>query len=369
MRSLVPAVLLIAAACGYEPRGAGRLALVLVTPVSTTVQVRDSLRLVGTPLDSVGAPMSPGAITWTSSDANVATVSAAGVVRGVGAGAATVTARAGGISGRAAVTVTRGAPGPEVLVGAGDIAGCGWEEDQATARLLDSIPGTVFTTGDNAYPNGSAQQFADCYGPTWGRHRARTRPSPGNHDHRTWGAGAYFQYFGDAAPYFYYSYDLGAWHVVSLDSEIETAAGSPQEQWLRADLAAATRRCTVAYWHRPRFSSSTGHGSDAAMQPLWQALYDAGAEIVLAGHDHVYERFAPQTPAGEADPVNGIREFVVGTGGADDYGFGTPLPNSEVRNGVTAGVLKLVLGRDSYGWQFLPVPGASFTDSGTGSCH
>ena len=327
------------------------------------------MRLLAMPLDNVGAPRVDHAITWQSSDSALATVSAAGVVRGTRVGAARVLAYAGSDSAWTSVTVTTEGPGAEVLVGAGDIAECSSPGDEATARLLESIPGTVFTAGDDAYPSGSAQNFSQCYDPTWGRVKSRTRPSPGNHDHRTAGASAYFAYFGAAAPYNYYSYDLGAWHVVSLDSEIETAAGSPQEQWLRADLAATSRRCTLAYWHRPRFSSSTGHGSNADVEPLWQALYDAGAEIALAGHDHVYERFAPQTPTGEADPVKGIREFVVGTGGAEHYGFAAPLPNSEVRDSVTAGVLKLVLSPGAYTWQFIPVAGESFVDSGTGTCH
>ncbi len=362
-------LLLLASACGREPRGAGQLARVLVNPVSTSVQVGDSVQLTATLLDSTGTPLSPGAVSWESSHIGVATVSPVGLVTGVGVGAVKVTASSGGASGWAVVTVTKTGPGPETLVGAGDIADCSLEEDEATAKLLDRIPGTVFTAGDNAYPNGTPANFADCYGPTWGRHRERTRPSPGNHDHRMSGAAGYFGYFGGAAPYYYYSYDLGAWHIVSLDSEIEAAAGSPQEQWLRADLAATTRRCTLAYWHRPRFSSSSGHGGNPGMQPLWQALYEAHAEIVLAGHNHDYERFAPQTPAGAADPTNGIREFVVGTGGAERYGFAGPLPNSEVRDSATFGVLKLVLSPGSYSWQFIPVAGAAFTDSGSGSCH
>ncbi len=362
-------MLLLAAACGYEPRGAGHLALVLVNPVSTTVKVRDSVRLLASPLDSVGAPMPPLTITWHSSDTTVATVSPAGVVRGKGTGSAKVTAGAGTVSGWAMVTVSRDPPGSEVLVGAGDIAECGRQEDEATARLLDSIPGTVFTTGDDAYPSGSARDYADCYGPSWGRHRARTRPAPGNHDHRTAQAAPYFAYFGDRAPYNYYSYDLGAWHIISLDGDLDLAAGSPEERWLREDLAVTNKRCTLAYWHEPRFSSGMMHGNDAGVQPLWQALYDAGAEVVLAGHDHEYERFAPQTPTGEADPGKGIREFVVGTGGAELYRFAAPLPNSEVRNNTAWGVLKLVLSPGAYTWQFVPVAGESFTDSGTGICH
>jgi len=362
-------LLLWLAACEYPSRGAGHLALVLVNPVSTTVQVGDRLRLLATPMDSAGAPMPPGPIVWLSSDTTRATVTTDGVVRGLDTGTVRISARSGETSGWASVTLTRSPPGAEVLVGAGDIADCSTEEDQATARLLDSIPGTVFTAGDDAYPSGSSRDFADCYGPAWGRHRARTRPSPGNHDHRTAGAAPYFAYFGDRAPYNYYSYDLGAWHIISLDGDLDVAAGSPQERWLRADLAATSRRCTLAYWHEPRFSSGTTHGSDAQVQPLWQALYDAGAELVLAGHDHEYERFAPQTPTGEADPVRGIREFVVGTGGADLYRFGAPLANSEARNSTAWGVLKLVLNPGAYTWQFIPVAGGTFSDSGTASCH
>ena len=259
-----------------------------------------------------------------------------------------------------------------VLVGAGDIADCGSDGDEATAALLDGIPGTVFTAGDNAYSNGSATDYSGCYEPSWGRHKARTRPAPGNHDYNTAGAAAYFAYFGDAAGppgRGYYSYDLGAWHIVSLNSEVDMSAGSAQETWLRADLAANPKQCTLAYWHKPRFSSGTKHGSDSETQPLWQALYDYGAEIAIAGHDHDYERFAPQTPSGTADPARGIREFVVGTGGSSHSGVGTPLPTSEASDGATFGVLKLTLGSGTYSWQFVPVAGGSFTDSGSGTCH
>jgi hypothetical protein len=259
-----------------------------------------------------------------------------------------------------------------VLVGAGDIASCGSNGDEATAALLDTIAGTVFTAGDNAYPSGTATEFARCYGPSWGRHKGRTRPSPGNHDYRTSGAAGYFEYFGaraGPAGRGYYSYDLGDWHLISLNSNISMSAGSPQERWLRADLAATTKSCVLAYWHHPRFSSSSAHGSETRTQPLWEALYDHGAEIVIAGHDHTYERFAPQTPDGRADPGRGIREFVVGTGGMSHYDFGTPLRNSEVRDNTSYGVLKLTLSRGSYTWAFVPAAGGSFTDSGSGTCH
>jgi len=260
-----------------------------------------------------------------------------------------------------------------VLVGAGDIADCSASGDEATATLLDNISGTVFTAGDNAYPDGSATNYTQCYDPSWGRHKARTRPAPGNHDYNTPGATGYFGYFGalaGASGTGYYSYDTGEWHVISLNSNISMAAGSTQEQWLRADLAASSKQCTIAYWHHPRFSSGTQHGSSTSAQPLWQALYDAGAEIVVSGHEHNYERFAPQTPTGQADPVSGIREFVSGTGGASHYNdLGTPLPNSEVRNGTTWGVLQLTLDAGSYSWQFIPVAGQTFTDAGSGACH
>ena len=196
------------------------------------------------------------------------------------------------------------------------------------------------------------------------------------HDVTSSTAEDYYRYFyrehgtivGDSAKY-YYSYDLGAWHIVVLNTILDMSAGSPQEQWLRADLAASTKTCTIAYMHYPRFSSGANHGSDSDVQPLWQALYDYGAEIAIAGHDHEYERFAPQTPSGQLDTQRGIRAFVVGTGGGGLYSFSTPLPNSEVRNSSTFGVLKLTLGNGTYSWQFVPIGGQTFTDSGSGTCH
>ncbi len=276
-------------------------------------------------------------------------------------------------------TITPGpspTPGASVtLVGAGDISTCDNDGDEATALLLDSIPGTVFTVGDNVYPDGTASQFANCYDPTWGRHKERTRPAPGNHDYNSPGAAPYYDYFGaNAGPAGrgFYSYDLGvgAWHVISLASSCSQAggceAGSPQETWLRADLAANTSSCVVAYWHHTRFSSSSGHGSDDRTEDLWQALYDAGADIIIQGHDHTYERFAKQDAVGNADP-NGIRSFVVGTGGKSQSGFDSPIANSEVRASTT-GVLKLTLRAADYDWEFVPIAGESFTDSGTGQC-
>ena len=264
-----------------------------------------------------------------------------------------------------------------VLAGAGDITNCSRTQDEATAQLLDGIAGTVITMGDNAYPDGTLDQFNNCYDPTWGRHKDRTHPSPGNHDYHVAGAAGYYTYFGAAASPLdtnctsnckgYYSYNLGEWHIIALNSEIDHSTGSAQEQWLRADLAANSTLCTLAYWHKPRFSSGK-HGNNASFQPFWQALYDYGADVVLNAHDHSYERFAPQNPTGQAEPTRGIREFVVGTGGASLYSFLSIQPNSEVRNNTTWGVLKLTLHPASYDWEFVPIAGQTFTDSGSANC-
>jgi calcineurin-like phosphoesterase family protein len=264
------------------------------------------------------------------------------------------------------------------LLAAGDIADCSSSGDEATAALLDARPaGLVATLGDNVYDRGTAKEFADCYAPTWGRHRDRTRPAPGNHDYDTFHASGYFGYFGAAAGdpvrrQGYYSYDLGSWHVIVLNSNCGGTScepGGTQERWLRADLAASGASCTLAYWHHPRFSSGSTHGSDKAVGALFQALYDAGADVVLAGHEHNYERFAPLAPSGDIDPARGIRTFVVGTGGRSHYGFGSPITGSEVRNRDAFGVLVLTLEPGRYHWQFVPEAGKKFTDSGTGTCH
>lgn len=262
-----------------------------------------------------------------------------------------------------------------VLVGAGDIADCSESGDSTTASRVASTDGTVFTLGDNAYDSGTARQFTACYGPTWGRFRGRTRPSIGNHDYETKGADGYFDYFGvRAGPRGkgWYSYDVGAWHVVALNSNcgiVGCDSGSDQAHWLRADLAAHHNECTLAYWHHARFSSDNVHGNDPAVAPFWDALYDAGADLVLSGHAHVYERFAPQTPGGRADRAHGIRQIVVGTGGESHYAFAGSRPNSQVRNAATFGVLKLTLRSGGYDWRFLAQPGATFGDSGHTPCH
>lgn len=263
------------------------------------------------------------------------------------------------------------APGPGVLVGAGDIAWCSSTGDEATAALLDGITGTVFTTGDNVYESGTPAEFANCYEPSWGRHRARTLPAPGNHDWRTTNAQGYRDYFGFGPGPLWYSYNLAGWHVIVLDSNCDKVGGcgpgSPQHTWLLNDLAADTHACTVAIWHAPRFSSGA-HGSSTATEAFWKALYQDGAELIVNGHDHNYERFAPQTPAAVADP-NGIRQFVVGTGGKTLRSFGSTVPNSEIRNSDTFGVLKLSLSPGQYSWRFLPAAGRTFSDAGSGTCH
>ena len=237
-----------------------------------------------------------------------------------------------------------------VLIGAGDIADCpDLTGAEATAKLLEANPGTVMALGDLAYPDGTAENFK-CYDKTWGRVKDRTRPAVGNHEFHSSGATYYFQYFGAAAgdpKSGYYSYDLGSWHIVVLNSECTEiggcGTGSSEEKWLRADLAAHPVGCTLAYFHKPRFSSGLNHGNDPEVGAFWQALYDFNAELILNGHDHDYERFAPQDPNGNADPKRGIREFVVGTGGKNLREFGISKSNSEVRNNDTFGVLKLSL--------------------------
>ena len=280
-------------------------------------------------------------------------------------------ARESGANAPQLVITTGVVSGDPVLVGAGDISNSG-SGDSATAALLDNIAGTVFTTGDNVYNDGTATEFNNYYNPTWGRHKSRTRPSPGNHDYNTSGATGYYNYFGaQAGPSGrgYYSFDLGNWHVVSLNSNISMSAGSAQEQWLRADLAASTKPCTIAYWHHPLFTSGANHSPSTSTRPLYQALYDYNADVAVFGHNHQYERFAPMNPNGALDNARGLRPFVAGMGGASHYGFGTIQPNSVARNSTAYGVLKFTLHANSYDWQFVPVAGQSYSDSGTGSCH
>ena len=256
-----------------------------------------------------------------------------------------------------------------VFVGAGDIANCDLLSGaRATATLLDGIEGTIFTLGDHAYAQGTKAEFRECYEPTWGRHKARTRPTPGNHDYMTDRGRPYFDYFGAAAgspKLGYYSFDLGAWHIISLNSSVP--GGVPaQAKWLREDLAAHPVDCVLAYWHEPVYSSGP-HTPEQTMHGLWSILYKAGADVVMNGHDHLYERFAPQDDRGRPDAA-GIRQFIVGTGGGGVYAFGRVAANSEVRNNTTYGVLKLTLSPGRYAWEFVPMAGSQFRDSGSAAC-
>jgi beta-glucanase (GH16 family) len=273
-------------------------------------------------------------------------------------------------------TPTPSPGGAVTIAAAGDIATSG-DGDSQTAALLDALnPSAVLTLGDNAYPDGTASNFASYYDPTWGRHKAKTHPAPGNHDYHTSGASGYFNYFGAAAgdaTKGYYSFDLGDWHFIALNTNsqcttIVCGPGSPQEQWLRQDLAAHSNRCTLGYWHHPRWSRGS-HGDFAGVQAFWQALYDYGADVVLAGHDHDYQRWAPLNASGAVDTQRGIRSFVAGTGGNSAlYPVGSD-NRLEIKNADTWGVLKLTLGADGYSWNFMPVAGKTFSDAGSESCH
>jgi 3',5'-cyclic AMP phosphodiesterase CpdA len=284
-----------------------------------------------------------------------------------------------GSSGSAGPSVAAPLPSPSgdpVLVGAGDIARCDGTDDEATAALLAGIAGQVFTLGDNAYDSGTPAEFSECYDPSWGQVKDRTLfPVPGNHDHATRDAAGYTGYFGSAAApdgVTWYSRDVGTWHVIVLDASCDAVEGgcgpgSPELTWLRADLAASNARCTLAMWHQPRFSSGV-HGNDPAVAPFWDALYAGGADLVLNGHDHDYERFAPQDPSGAADPARGITEIVVGTGGAALRTFGPAIANDVVRSNLAHGVLAVTLKPSGWSFRFVSTDG-SFRDEGQGTCH
>lgn len=272
---------------------------------------------------------------------------------------------------------------PEVTVyAAGDIARCAssdpkWSGAAATAAvvaagLAQDPSAAVLTLGDHTYPYGRASEFAQCYAPTWGRFRDRTWPAPGNHEYATPGAAPYFAYFGERAGKGYYSFDLGAWHLVSLNSGLSGARMQEQLAWLRQDLASRKARCTLAYWHIPLYSSG-GHTPNPVMREAWRILYQAGADLVLSGHDHDYERFAPQDADGKLDAAHGMRQFVVGTGGAYPTPFRWPVAHTEFRENSRFGVLRLTLSDGAYAWRFMPVAGTEdegpAPDHGSGRCH
>jgi hypothetical protein len=259
-----------------------------------------------------------------------------------------------------------------VLVGAGDIARCDANKDEATAALINNISGTVFADGDLAYTGNAATDIADCYGPSWGQFKNRTDPVIGNHEYEIAGATSYWNYWGSAAwtpGQGWYAFDLGTWRIYVLNSncdQVACAAGSPEVTWLRADLAANPRQCVAAIWHHPLYSSS--YGTINAVRPFWQALYDFHADVIINGHSHNYERFAQMDPTGALAPGRGLKEFVVGTGGASPYAFTYTPANSELRNSGTFGVIKFTLKPGGYDWNFIPIAGQTFTDSGSGTC-
>lgn len=267
----------------------------------------------------------------------------------------------------------------EVILVAGNIATCGTTDDEATAGLLDNLPGTIFTLGDNAFPNGSAEAYRDCYGPSWGRHKARTWATLGNHEYNSGTATASFDYFGDRAgprDLGYYSLDLGNWHIIVLNINDKTVNdqvsfdGSAQDQWLQADLAANSKACTLAMWHNPRFfSSNTANWTrNEYLAGLWDRLYAAGVDVVLNGQQHQYERFPPMTATGVPDAARGIREFNAGTGG-ESAEMPIALAEHSEALSIAFGVLKLTLEAGTYQWEFVPVVPGQFTDSGSGTCH
>jgi len=262
------------------------------------------------------------------------------------------------------------APVPDAtLVGAGDIVKCNAPEAEQTAKLLDRIPGTVVALGDTVYPSATPALLSDCYGPTWGRHLSRTLAVAGNHDWEASGGAPFFAYFAQAAGppgRGYFSTSLGSWHVIVLNSNVSAAPGSPQYTWLQSDLAASTAPCTVAMWHHPLFTSGA-NGNSPQMREVWRLLMSTAVDVVLNGHDHDYERFAPQDADGRA-AAQGMREFVTGTGGASLTDRITPQANSEVRDNRTFGVLRLTLKATSYDWRFVSIDGQTFTDAGSAPC-
>lgn len=333
---------------------------------TATVNVFAGSGTSGTPVQTLSAALSPAG--------TFSVQAAAALASGVYTAQAVQQAPDGPVTSSTTFTVDASLP-PQLLV-AGDVAGCDTFGDEATAALLDRLPGVVVPDGDLVYEDATSSDFDNCYDPSWGRHKARSRPASGAHEYRTPDAAGYFGYWGAAAGQAgegWYSYDLGSWHVVSLSSECEQiggcGAGSPEETWLHADLQRNRAQCTIAILHEPRFSSGAEHGDNGTYQAFWEDLYAAGVEAVVSGSDHLYERFAPQTPTGELDPDTGIREFVAGTGGRSHYPFGPIAANSIVHDDTTYGVLRLVLRDGSYDWEFVPQAGGGFTDSGSATCH
>ena len=272
-------------------------------------------------------------------------------------------------------------PASVTVYAAGDIADCKKKpaDESMAARTSDLIlsqlakepHALVITLGDNTYPIGKPEEFSHCYEPTWGRFKNKTLPSPGNHEYGMPKALGYFNYFADIAGperRGYYATQAGHWNIISLNSNLDPQAMLKQMDWLQQELVQKKSRCTLAFWHHPVFSSG-GHGNNQHMQAAWKMLVAAKADLVLSAHDHDYERFVPLDANGDRDDKNGIRSFVVGTGGAKLTPMFLPRMSTDIRDNSTFGVLKLTLQEQSYEWEFLPVAGQHFTDKGKGSCH
>ncbi len=365
--AVVACPLLWLAACS-DSQAPGPSAHLALTPPWTAIVVGDTIS-GGTSMrakfvDEHGDTVAANRVTWSSTNTAAAQIDAAGLVRSVAEGTTTIEGTYAGVTARQPITVT-----PPVLVGAGDIGSCISNRDSITGRLLDSIAGVVFTAGDNDYSDSDPPPpYGVCFQTAWGQHKARVRPAPGEDDERNGSLNDYYAYFGAAAhgPLGYHSFELGTWHVVVLNTS--PTADAAQLSWLQADLDAHPTLCTVVINHRPRFSSGNT-GSSTAQAPLFAILADAGVELLLSGNDHDYERFAPQDPDQSPNPT-GVTQFVVGTGGKSHGRINQPLEtNSVVQNDDTYGVLRLTLRATGYDWKFVPVPGRTFTDSGSASCH
>ncbi|MBB4677381.1 metallophosphoesterase family protein [Crossiella cryophila] len=275
----------------------------------------------------------------------------------------------------APVAAAAAAPAADVtVVAAGDICG---SNCKATAAVVGQInPSAVLTAGDNAYDSGTLSEYRTRYDPTWGKYKTITYPSPGNHEYNTSKASGYFDYFngvgvqngraGDRSKG-YYDWEIGNWKFIALNSNFSKIDSAAQLSWLKDRLRTNTKQCVAAYWHHPLFTLGS-HTGETKARPLWQALYDAKADLVLVGHDHNYQRFAPQNPQGKADSA-GLRQVLVGTGGKSNYNFSRDLPNVDAKDAKSNGVLKLTLSGTSYRGDFVPVSGQSYKDSFTGTCH
>jgi len=387
-------LLVVATACDHNPIDNGPTTPVVTAGSDSTIMAGSTYALTASFTDtttqgpwsyvinwgddthSQGSKNAPGSITSTHTYSTDGSFNVTVAVTNAGGETGTDAAK---------ITVT-----PPVLLLAGDIGDCQRSDDEATADLVSTLTGIVVPLGDNAYLNGTPDDYTNCYAPTWGRFKSRSRPVAGNHDYNCQPgqnlpgcdtpAAGYFGYFGAAAgdpTKGYYSYELGSWFVIVLNSGTDRPvlmeAGSEQEQWLRAELASHSQQCVLALLHHPRFSTTLNRSPIVPhLAALWNALYEYGADLVVNGHDHNYQRYAPQRPDGTADATYGIRQFTVGTGGGETlYAFG-PIPagsNLEVRDNQTNGVLKLTLKSGGYDWRFMPVAGKTFTDSGSGTCH